>query len=910
MKISNKKEVSCKAFTPVFLAAKMKNISLNSLLVDIQYKLEYLLNKRERVEWGIYCKFISNSRAFFTPTEFEEMGVDFIKSGSYVEGILGALFLFSTKSIVRILDKTVLSLVGYMFSCVTIETEYLDKNKIKVTFSLAKGYEFCPEFFLITKGTWLQLFRQIGHKGITVNLKLVPPKGDLYISWNKESLLFKMGRGIRWLFNFRKVFIELTQSLDELRSQYNKLEESKRFLQKQTTQLKTAHEISTSIRQTLNINDTLKTITEILIKEAGFTFASIYLLKDLEDHNIDIKTEMGEEIESISQIKQEIRINEKIIGEIVLNPGRGIDYSEVNELVNYLSPVINIAIHDALVLRAIVDYRDNLEQKVAERTFELQKARDQFSDTNELLKETQQLQNRFFTNISHEFRTPLTLILGPARQLKDRMTDNKSKEELDLIHRSAKKLNRLVDELLDISKIESGEMRLKACPLNLVTVVKEQALSFYSLAERKNIDFNFISPENGIIVYIDKDKVDKMLSNVLSNAFKFTPEGGKVEIRILKNTNIAQILVSDTGIGIPKDQFDKIFDRFYQVDGSHTREQGGTGIGLALTKELIDLHKGKIEVESQESKGSTFRLIFPLGKDHLRPEEICEDESEKGTEQEKMIELGDFSESKEERKNDIDLSEQESKPLLLIVEDNSDVRKYIGMILENHYQITEAKNGEEGLDKSFEEIPDLIISDIMMPKMDGFQLCSKLKSDSRTSHIPVIMLTAKATVNDKISGFETGADDYIMKPFEASELKARIKNLLEQRKRLHEHFRKHGIFEIEEQNITSLDQKFIQKSIAVINNNLSDNNLCVDFLADNLAVSRTVLNRKLSALTGDTPAELIKRMRLCKAAKLLEQNTGNISEIALEVGFRNPGYFADCFKKQYGISPSRYHNKS
>lgn len=251
-------------------------------------------------------------------------------------------------------------------------------------------------------------------------------------------------------------------------------------------------------------------------------------------------------------------------------------------------------------------------------------------------------------------------------------------------------------------------------------------------------------------------------------------------------------------------------------------------------------------------------------------------------------------------------------PTLLIVEDNADVRKYISSILENNYKIFEANDGEEGMHKSFEQIPDLIISDVMMPKMDGIVMCSKLKTDARTSHIPIIILTAKATMNDKINGLETGADDYIMKPFEAGELKARIKNLLVQRNRLHEHFRKHGLFESaaggEEQKITSLDHKFIQKSIEVINSNLSNTNLGVEFLAGNLSISKSVLNKKLSALTGETPAELIKRIRLIKAAKLIEHNAANISEVALEVGFSNPAYFAECFKKQFGVAPSQYHH--
>ena len=253
--------------------------------------------------------------------------------------------------------------------------------------------------------------------------------------------------------------------------------------------------------------------------------------------------------------------------------------------------------------------------------------------------------------------------------------------------------------------------------------------------------------------------------------------------------------------------------------------------------------------------------------------------------------------------------ENNNKPLLLIIEDNSDVRKYIIEILNNYYRIIEAVNGEEGLSKSFEEIPDLIISDIMMPKMDGMKLCYSLKSDARTSHIPVILLTAKATLKDKIEGLKTGADDYIMKPFEAQELKVRIKNLLEQRKRIHEHFQKYEIA-FDDQNLTPIDQKFLQKVIATINQFISDEYFSVEVLAENLAMSRSLLYKKLVALAGEQPNELIKRIRLNKAAKLIEHKTGNISEIALQVGFNNPSYFAECFHKQFGINPSQYHSNS
>jgi len=367
--------------------------------------------------------------------------------------------------------------------------------------------------------------------------------------------------------------------------------------------------------------------------------------------------------------------------------------------------------------------------------------------------------------------------------------------------------------------------------------------------------------------------------------------------------NLVEICISDTGIGIPENQIDKIFDRFYQVDGSHTREHEGTGIGLALTKELVELHRGRIEVESKDGKGSKFKIIFPLGKKHLKSEEVCE---ELCAEDITTPELEEANEIIDLHKPEIELSE---KPSLLIVEDNPDVRNYISMILGNEYRIYEANDGEEGLDKAFECIPDLIISDIMMPKMDGFQLCRQLKTDIRTSHIPVIMLTAKATMQDKIIGLEIGADEYIMKPFDAEELRTRIKNLLEQRKRLHEHFNKYGFVDTERKTITSADQKFLTKVVNIIDENIPDTSFGVEVLAEKLPISHSLLYKKINSLTGTSPSELIKKLRLDKAAKLIESNTGNISEIALEVGFNNPSYFAECFKKQFGIAPSHYHFK-
>jgi signal transduction histidine kinase/ligand-binding sensor domain-containing protein/DNA-binding response OmpR family regulator len=494
----------------------------------------------------------------------------------------------------------------------------------------------------------------------------------------------------------------------------------------------------------------------------------------------------------------------------------------------------------------------------------------------EKLHEVDEMKSRFFANLSHEFRTPLTLIFGPAKDILDKSKDVKIKENAGIIKRNATRLYGLVNQLLDLSKLEVGKMKLEVSEQNIMPLLKGYVLSFSSLAERKKITLNFNSIEENLNLYFDKDKVEKIINNLLSNAFKFTPEGGKIDFTVEKLIDNAEIRIADNGIGIEKERKVKIFDRFYQVDGSHTRASEGTGIGLALTKELVELHKGKIEVESEEGKGTTLKILLPLGKDHLKPEEIIEKDIPEETEVTiEETELIPETENKKE-KSDIDILLETNKPLLLIVEDNSDVRKYIISHLEKDYKIKDAVDGENGLQEALKHIPDLIISDIMMPKMDGFELCEKLKTDERTSHIPVILLTAKATNQDKIEGLETGADDYIMKPFDANVLKVRIKNLIEQRRKLRKHFKKEG--------------------------------LSVEMFAGEVSMSRRNLDRKLVALTGEAPSDLIRRVRLMHAAKLITQNFGNISEIALEVGFSNPAYFSKCFREQFGIAPSEYNH--
>jgi signal transduction histidine kinase/ligand-binding sensor domain-containing protein/DNA-binding response OmpR family regulator len=524
----------------------------------------------------------------------------------------------------------------------------------------------------------------------------------------------------------------------------------------------------------------------------------------------------------------------------------------------------------------------------------------------EKMHEVDELKSRFFANISHEFRTPLTLIFGPAKDVIEKTKESETKKSVGIIKRNATRLYGLVNQLLDLSKLESGKMKLEASEQDIIPMLKGTFLSFTSFAERKKITLKFNTIEENLNVYIDRDKVEKIINNLLSNAFKFTPEGGRIDFAVEKMIKDVEIRITDNGIGIPEERIDKIFDRFYQVDSSHTRQGEGTGIGLALTKELVELHKGKIKVESKEGEGTTVIVQLPLGKEHLKSEEIVEKEvQEVVTDTKEELEVVPEFENRKE-KTDIDVLLDTDKPLLLVVEDNSDVRSYIISYLEDDYRIQEAVDGEDGLNQAIKHIPDLIVSDVMMPKMDGFELCDKLKTDERTSHIPIIMLTAKATSKDKIEGYETGADDYIMKPFDATELKVRIKNLIEIRRRLQKKFSRDDYAIPKE--LSSLDQRFMEKVLSIIKKHISEEEFSIDELGKESAMSRGQIYYKIKALTGKSPSLFLRSVRLMEAKKMIKEHKGTISEIAYSVGFGSPAYFTKCFSQEFGYPPSKLTN--
>ena len=522
--------------------------------------------------------------------------------------------------------------------------------------------------------------------------------------------------------------------------------------------------------------------------------------------------------------------------------------------------------------------------------------------------EIDRMKSRFFANISHEFRTPLTLILGPAEKINRESSGEEIEKNSTLIKSNAKRLLVLINQLLDLSKLEAGKLRLTTSKGDLVSFIKGITMSFESFAERKNITLEVKADKAVIEMYMDREKLTRIMTNLLSNAFKFTPENGQITVAIKQiDDNVVDIGVRDSGIGIPVEEQSKLFDRFYQVDSSFTREHEGTGIGLALTKELVELHHGTIRVSSKPGEGAEFIVRLPLGRDHLKDAEII-DQAEiennvvhDGVKDQSEIKLNNDPTKVSGKDNETGVD----KNILLIVEDNEDVREFIKSSIGADFQIEEASNGEMGIDKAQEIIPDVIISDVMMPKKDGIELTKILKNEKNTSHIPIILLTAKSGQESKLDGLETGADDYLTKPFDIRELRIRIKNLLNIRKNLQEKYSK-GILsgKRSRKKLSDLEEQFLNRVIEVVNNHLDQEDFSIEAFDQELGMGRVQIFRKLKALTGKSPSRYIRTVRLTRARQMIEDKSGNISEIAYSVGFASPAYFSMCFKEEFGLLPS------
>ncbi len=509
----------------------------------------------------------------------------------------------------------------------------------------------------------------------------------------------------------------------------------------------------------------------------------------------------------------------------------------------------------------------------------------------EKLKEFSAMKSRFFSNISHEFRTPLTLITGPVDDLLEKSDDRKVTQNLKIIKRNGERLKHLIDQILDFSRLEAKKVKVKKERSELYGLLRASAASFVSLAERKKITYLIDIPSNDLWVSVDSEKIETVLNNLISNALKYTPESGRVvvaaEVKQSDPDSKLILRVEDNGPGLSLHEKEHVFERFYRVEKKD--DAGGTGIGLSLTKEIVDLMQGSIRVLGEKGKGSTFEVTLPL--------ELVE-------QPEPSVELNLDGQA---QRHDLPKEVDQNAHSILLVEDNEDLRAHFRNLFGDQWQIFEATDGQMGYAMAIEEVPDLIVSDLMMPKMDGNELCKAVKQDEKTAHIPFIMLTAKATEQDKLHGLTHGANDYITKPFNKRELFLKFQNLLKQRNEMQEKLRKDlMMYPIQSSDILPEKERFIIKLRKYIVDHLDDTDMNVNSLSREMGYSRIQLYRKVLGLTGLPTSDFIRQVRIHKAAELLQKKWGNVSEVAYAVGFNNLSYFTKAFKEVYKLTPSQF----
>ena len=555
---------------------------------------------------------------------------------------------------------------------------------------------------------------------------------------------------------------------------------------------------------------------------------------------------------------------------------------------------------------------------------------------------------RFFTNISHELRTPLTLIAGPVEQvLKNDKLPADAREQLVVVERNTNRMLRLVNQILDFRKIQNKKMKMQVQRVDIVPFVRKVMDNFEAVAEEHRIDFLFQTEKEHLYLWVDADKLEKIVFNLLSNAFKYTPNGKMITMFIREDEKTVSIGVQDQGIGIAENKKKSLFVRFENLVDKNLFNQASTGIGLSLVKELVEMHKATISVDSHLGEGSCFKVDFLKGKEHYDKEaEFILEDADAPARMGQVVDIANSSIQSETLVSDdsekIDdvygeefAKEENSKELMLLVEDNQELREFLRSIFSPMYRVVEAADGKEGASKALKYLPDIIISDVMMPEKDGIEMTRELRADMTTSHIPIILLTAKTTIESKLEGLEYGADDYITKPFSATYLQARVENLLMQRKKLQSFYRDSLMHinistgqeevpvatdmpsaeeDVSETPPTTLemspnDRKFMDKLIELMEQNMDNGELVVDDLVRELAVSRSVFFKKLKTLTGLAPIEFIKEMRIKRATQLIEIGEFNMTQISYMVGINDPRYFSKCFKAQVGMTPTEYRDR-
>ncbi|MFT4153866.1 substrate-binding domain-containing protein [Parafilimonas sp.] len=571
---------------------------------------------------------------------------------------------------------------------------------------------------------------------------------------------------------------------------------------------------------------------------------------------------------------------------------------------------ISVTLALALILGGILFYyfqeNKKINLRLAHQNEEILNQRNQLIELGRQAQQASEAKINFFTNISHEFRTPITLILAPLEEMKNNnRLDNVSKQYVSLIQKNSLRLLKLVNELIDFRKIESGKYKLQVTENDLVQFAEETLSAFKTIARKRNIDLRLITKERSIKTWFDVSMMDKVLFNLLSNAFKFTSDGGYIYVELEREEHTVTVKVEDNGIGMSPQFVTHAFELFYQ---ENIGDKLGSGLGLSLSKELIQLHNGAISVQSKQGKGTTFTIVLPLGKENFSEEQIAEERyAEKDTVNENMFltQLG-----REEIESNDTGAAGKSDNTILIIEDNADLRGYLAQKLGENYDILEADNGVAAVRQAFDNVPDLIISDINLPGKDGFTITNMLKTDIRTSHIPIILLTAKTAMQEQVEGMKSKADAYVTKPFNMLFLEETIKSILKNREILREHYTSQLPVELKSQPVAKkLDRKFINEFTSIVEKNMGNVSFSIDEICRAIGISRIQLYRKVKALLGCNVNDYILSVRLQKAKYLLNETDISIAEIADNVGFSSAAYFSTVFKNRFVVTPKDFRDK-
>ena len=537
-----------------------------------------------------------------------------------------------------------------------------------------------------------------------------------------------------------------------------------------------------------------------------------------------------------------------------------------------------------------------LQQEQAERA--LQKVQME----KELAEHSERVKRQFFSRITHEFRTPLTLIKGPLETIIGKTSDPEISQPAEMALRNSRIMLHLINQLLDLSKAEAGFLKAHIHRGDLLTFIRERVLAFEEWCSKKKLSLSFSVKTPAITADFDPDLLEQVLNNLLSNAVKFTT-AGKIEVDLEVIENRIAITISDTGMGIDPEQLPFLFDTYYRVETNAMKTGEGTGLGLPVARELIELHRGSIDVKSKPGKGSTFTVSFPQWS-KLRSDASPGAETEPNT----IISKTEHATLLPDLPNESDL-EDSSAPLILVVDDNRDIRQHVRSILGVEYSIIEAVNGIQGVELAEKYVPDIIITDVLMPEANGYELCQKVKENPATNHIPVVMLTNQTEIEERVSSWQSGADAHLGKPFDQKELQVRVEKLLQIRHELRERYRMEVLTAPKSVETLSMDEQFLLKLRERMEHHLQNEHLTVEDLADEMALSRTQLHRKLKAIADQSVSEFIRTFRLERAHQLLQQNSGPVSEIAFLVGFASASYFSKAFSSRYGMSPREFKNQ-